>query len=467
MTLRARLLLLLVSLLLAALLVSGALLTLGVRGYARAQAERSVSQALAGVALAGAGLSTADERLGVWYRQLSDTALNLGTSGAMVLPDGQAYRTDNLPPSLPQAAVAQARRTGQAAEGDAHLLATADGTVLLLNVPGAEVDALTRRVALTFAGVAAFTLLLAALAGWALLRVGLRPLRVMARQAERLGGADLTERLPVPVPPDEVHSLAESLNRMLARLEDTIVRLKAEEARTRAFAADASHELRTPLAAIQGSLEVLERAGDDPEARERLTAGLRRESRRAARLVDDLLTLTRLDAGEALRLEPLPLHDLLAEVTETARDLAPHLHFTLEAQPLTVQADRLRVEGALWNLLRNAISATPEGGHIALNLRETEGVARLSVLNPAYLPPEFLARMFSRFARGPDAPAGGVGLGLAIVQATARAHGGEVFAMQHSEELEVGFTLPFAGRASASVQPHAAAPSGQAGTLPP
>lgn len=473
MTLRGRLLLLLVSLLAAALLVAGTLLTLGVREYAQVQAERSVQQALSGVSLSGAGLESADERLGVWYRRLSEAAVGLNTTGLLALPSGQAYRTDTRPAQVPAAAVAQARVTGQARSGDARLLATPGGTVLLLNVPRAEVLALTRRVAWTFTGVAALTLLLAALAGWALLGVGLRPLHLMARQAETLhpaeAGSEAASRLPLPTPPDEVRSLAESLNRMLARLDDTVRQLRQEEARTRAFAADASHELRTPLAAIQGSLEVLERAGDDPDARARLTASLRREARRAGRLVDDLLTLTRLDAGEALRTAPLDLQALLQEVTVTARDLAPHLHFALHAPPLTVPGDRERVEGAVWNLLRNAIAATPPGGWITLLMDAHGPQARVSVRNPAQLPPELRARMFERFSRGPDAPAGGVGLGLAIVRATARAHGGEAFVTQDAAELEVGFTLPgpAAPGRSADLQPERPGRSAPPPTLSP
>ena len=252
--------------------------------------------------------------------------------------------------------------------------------------------------------------------------------------------------MPVKAPHDELHLLASSLNRMLARLEDTFSRLRDEEARTRAFAADASHELRTPLSAIQGSLEVLERVSDDPAAhdtRARLLTNLRRESRRAGRLVDDLLTLTRLDAGEALHTVPLDASALLEGVLDSARDLAPHLSFVLDAPPvLTVVANRERLEGAVWNLLRNAAAHTPEGETVVLRAVSDASSLSLSVLNPAQLDPDFLPRMFDRFARGPDAAAGGSGLGLAIVRAVAQAHGGEVYAVQHAEQLEVGLKLP-------------------------
>uniref|UniRef100_UPI002869C348 sensor histidine kinase n=1 Tax=Deinococcus sp. TaxID=47478 RepID=UPI002869C348 len=397
-----------------------------------------------------------DARLGVWYHRLSEEALSLHARGALILPDGRTYATDaaatdSAPVSLDAAAVARAQRDGQAVSGSTQLLSTPGGTVLTLNVPCAEVDALTRRTALIFAGVAAVTLLLAAAAAWWLLSLGLRPVRVMARRAEELhpaglADADLGARLPLPGPRDEVRSLAESVNRLLARLEDSVGRLRSEEARTRAFAADASHELRTPLAAITGSLEVLERAGDDPHVRGRLYAALRRETRRATRLVEDLLTLTRLDAGAGLRVEPLEPWPLLLETTEAARHLAPHLTLAVVSTPdlhrARVYADRARIEGAVWNLLRNAMAATPSGGTVQVTLDGDDHVLRIAVRNPARLPEDFRARIFDRFARGPDALPGGVGLGLAIVQATARAHGGGATVTQHEHDLEVGLTLP-------------------------
>ena len=281
-----------------------------------------------------------------------------------------------------------------------------------------------------------------------LLRLGLRPLRVMATQAARLGVGDLADRMPVAPPEDELKVLAQSLNRMLARLQDAFARLSAEEARTRAFAADASHELRTPLAAISGSLEILERVGGDAETgetRARLVANLRREARRAGRLVDDLLTLTRLDSGEGLRPTRLALTPLLHEVLEATRHLAPGPQFVLDAPAdLHLNTDPERLEGALLNLLRNAAAYTPAGGTVTLRAVPEGQQVRLSVLNPARLDPAFLPRLFDRFARGPDAAPGGSGLGLAIVRAVAEAQGGSTFAVQHPALLEVGLILPLA-----------------------
>ncbi len=438
---------LVLGLLLTALLLIGLALNLRVRQFVRAQADLSAYSQLALIVQSGqAGGSSGDAYAYQLYQSLVQAAQATRSWGLLLTPR-QAYPTDNSRRTLPPAAVIRAaRQAGRADWQDIRLLSDGRGNLLGLALSTAQGERLSASVVSNYASVALGVLLLAGVAALGVLRLGLRPLRQMARQAARVGAADLSERLPTPLPQDELFLLASSLNRMLARLEETFSRLSAEEARTRAFAADASHELRTPLSAIQGSLEVLERVAADPaahQARARLLTNLRRESRRAGRLVDDLLTLTRLDAGEGLQQVPLDLGGLLGGVLDSARDLAPHLSFVLDASPaLGIPADRERLEGAVWNLLRNAAAHTPPGGTVTLRALPEGQVVLISVLNLAQLDPELLPRMFGRFVRGPDAAAGGSGLGLAIVQAVAQAHGGEVFAVQHAELLEVGLRLP-------------------------
>lgn len=444
LTLRTRLTIMLVGLLTVALLLAGGLLTWSVHHYALENAKRNTWQTLASVMQAGQDITNENDRHGTWYGGLAEAALTISTTGTIVLPDGQALKTDYTSTELPTEFIAKIKATGRAENKNQLFLSTSDGTILALELPYNEVRQLTWQVLSLFAGIAMFIIVLTEVAAWWLVRYSLRPLNAMALQAEQID-TNITQRLPVPKPRDEIRSLAESLNRMLTRLQDAMTKLSKEEARTRAFAADASHELRTPLAAILGSLEVLERAGDDPEVRLRLSGNLRRESRRAARLVDDLLTLNRLDAGEGLKLEQIALQDLLAELTDTAHDLAPHLNFELEAEPLSIKADKARIEGAIWNLLRNAIAATPEDECIILKAKKVDQNVQISVSNPAQLSPDFLPRLFDRFARGPaneHQSKDGVGLGLAIVQAIAKAHGGEAYAQQGPELLEVGIRLP-------------------------
>ncbi|ULH16601.1 HAMP domain-containing histidine kinase [Deinococcus sp. KNUC1210] len=449
LSLRARLTTLVLGLLLTALLLIGVTLRVRVGQFVAQQADSSTYGQLSLIVQSGQNSgSSGDTYTYQVYQSLIQAAQSAHTWGVLVA-GRTAYPTDNSSRTLPPTAVLDAaRRSGRAEWQDVRLLSDGRGNLLGLAVERASGRELTLSVIRNYALIALGALLLAGVAVLWLLRLGLRPLRSMALQAARVGAADLSERMPVKPPQDELHLLAVSLNRMLARLEDTFSRLRDEEARTRAFAADASHELRTPLSAIQGSLEVLERVSDDPAAQEtraRLMTNLRRESRRAGRLVDDLLTLTRLDAGEALHTAPLDVQALLAGVLDSARDVAPHLTFVLDAPPaLMLAANRERLEGAVWNLLRNAAAHTPSGGTVTLRaVPDAQGGAlTLSVLNPAQLSPEFLPRMFDRFARGPNAAAGGSGLGLAIVRAVAQAHGGEIFAVQHAELLEVGLRLP-------------------------
>ena len=309
-----------------------------------------------------------------------------------------------------------------------------------------EVNALRGDVLRTYALGAALALVLAAGIGAALLRLGLTPLRAMARRSAGLTAASLSERLPVPQARDEVRTLALTLNAMLARLEDAFARLEAAEERTRQFAADASHELRTPITSLSAGLEVLEKVGDDPAARTRLLLSLRREARRAGRLVGDLLDLNRLEAGEPLRPEQLDLSVLLGNLARTAADLAPQMTVRAEGEAEAVWADRARLEDALWNLIRNAVAASPPGSEIVLwSRREGEGVA-LGVRNPGELPPDLLPRLFDRFVRGQpfgEQTSEGSGLGLAIVRATALAHGGDVLARNlPGGGVEVGLILP-------------------------
>jgi two-component system, OmpR family, sensor kinase len=453
LSLSARLTALVLALLLAALTLIGVTLALRVQAFASAQAAQAIDGQLALIVQAGetgaASQGGAGAQGAYEYQAFQSLvqAAQASRSWGFLKTRNRTYPTDSAPHPLPPARVlAAATQTGRASWHDLRLLADGRGDVLALAVNTEGGRGLTVSVVQSYAVIALGALLLAGAAVLLLLRLGLRPLRVMAAQAARLGVGDLAERMPVAEPEDELKVLARSLNRMLGRLQDAFARLSAEEARTRAFAADASHELRTPLAAISGSLEILERVGGDAEATEtraRLVANLRREARRAGRLVDDLLTLTRLDSGEGLRPTRVALTPLLQVVLEATRNLAPGLVFVLDAPAeLHLNTDPERLEGALLNLLRNAAAHTPAGGTVTLRAVQQGGWARLSVLNPATLDPAFLPRLFDRFARGPDAAPGGSGLGLAIVRAVAEAQGGSTFAVQHPELLEVGLTLP-------------------------
>jgi two-component system OmpR family sensor kinase len=252
----------------------------------------------------------------------------------------------------------------------------------------------------------------AALALTVLMRRALRPLGRLASSAseiERTG--DARRRLPEPDSDDEIGGLARTLNGMLASLE------RAREAERR-FLADASHELRTPLTALLGNVAYLARHGASDE----LVAELEQDTKRLARLADDLLALSREEAAvqpdDAVRLDELA--HAVARSDPAVEVVAP--------APVSVRGDRGALERALANLVQNAHRHGPTGGRITVEAATGDGTATLSVSDEGPgLQPYEARRAFERFWRGrPGTP--GSGLGLAIVRATAERHGGRAYA---------------------------------------
>lgn len=263
--------------------------------------------------------------------------------------------------------------------------------------------------------------LLAALAGAAVAGVlvarGLGPLRRLSAGAGRIeASGDPAQRLPVEGPAgrkDEVRELATALNGMLATLQE------ARE-RERRLLADASHELRTPLTALAGNVDHLARHGADPE----LIEDLRHDTARLRRLVDDLLTLEREGAADAPT-DPVALDVLVREAATEPRVTA------VVERPLTVPGDRDALRRALDNLVGNALLHGPADGPVEIRLAlGREGRALISVTDEGPgIPAEEREAAFERFARGVDAGGRpGAGLGLALVRATSRRHGGEAWA---------------------------------------
>jgi len=248
---------------------------------------------------------------------------------------------------------------------------------------------------------------IAALALTLLMRRALEPLGRLTRAAaeiERTG--DPRRRLPEPMAEDEVGRLASTLNRMLAALE------RAREAERR-FLADASHELRTPLTALVGNVAYLARHG----ASEELVAELEQDTRRLARLADDLLALSREEAAS-------PPDDVV-RLDQLARAAAA-TDIEVLCEPVSVHGDRAALERALANLVENA--RRHGRGRITVGTDERDGLALLTVADEGPgLRPEEAADAFERFWRR-DGASSGSGLGLAIVRATAERHAGRAYA---------------------------------------
>jgi two-component system, OmpR family, sensor kinase len=298
------------------------------------------------------------------------------------------------------------------------------GFVLFIAAPLSSVDSTLHRVLLVellatiavLAGVAALGL-------W-VVRLGLRPLREIEATATAITAGDLSHRVDVANEHTEVGHVGLAINAMLGRIE-------ASDSRLRRFVADASHELRTPLAAVRAYAELFSRgAASRPEDLARSMSGITRETERMSVLVEDLLLLARLDEGRPLEREPVQLDELVHESVDAARALDPERRLELADVPVTVRGDRDRLRQIVDNLLSNVRSHTQPGTSARVRVRREGDRAVVEVEdNGPGLTPEELERIFERFYRA-DASrsraSGGVGLGLSIVAAVVRAHGGEV-----------------------------------------
>ena len=262
---------------------------------------------------------------------------------------------------------------------------------------------------------------------WFLVGWTLRPVDAMTAEAAAISASEQGRRLPVPNTDDELARLAETLNAMLARLEEAIER-------ERRFVDDASHELRTPLSNLKAGLELALRRSRTADELEEEIRSAAEETDRLSRLAEDLLVLARADRGRLpIRREPVDVATLVGGTVESFAARAAERHIEIDVhvpEELRADVDEVRVRQALGNLLDNGLRAAPSGGHVSVAAGREDGSLRLEVRDtgPGF-PPAFLPVAFEAFTRpdgGRSRPSGGAGLGLAIVAAVARAHGGSV-----------------------------------------
>jgi two-component system OmpR family sensor kinase len=265
-------------------------------------------------------------------------------------------------------------------------------------------------------------LVLASLAAYWTVGAALRPVDAMRRRAADVSASGSEQRLPVPRARDELRRLGETLNQMLDRLHTALER-------ERAFVDDASHELRTPLAAHRAELELALRYGATTDELRAAIASAIEEADRLAQMAESLLVIARSDKGElALKLEPVEVPDVFASLRDRLGGRAEREGRSLvfdDGSPGAVNADRMRLEQALGNLVENALRYGD--GPVRVWSRGTDGRMEIHVSDdgPGF-PPDFLPHAFERFRRVDSARSSdGTGLGLAIVKAIARAHGGD------------------------------------------
>ena len=279
-----------------------------------------------------------------------------------------------------------------------------------------------------FAGVLV-VLLLASFGGFFLARKSLGPVAIMNRQTQRISVENLSSRLDITNPRDELGSLATTINELLDRLEHSF----KEQQR---FIADASHELRTPLAVLRGESEV---ALDKPRTIREYEQSLilvREEAERLSRIVEDLFVLARqpVEGSPALLKQPLSLNDVISDCARAAQVLANQKGVQLTTQTVpdavVLNGDEDLLKRMVLNLLDNAVKFTPSGGEVSVTLSRQNGHARITVADTGVgIPKVAQPYVFDRFYRVDKARSrelGGAGLGLSIVSWIAAVHEGKV-----------------------------------------
>ncbi len=315
-------------------------------------------------------------------------------------------------------------------------------------LPDTSWAALPLTVRWQLAGVLLGAVALSTAVGWWLARRISGPLSQLAQSAQAVAAGDLNQTAPEQSSIADLHDLGRAFNAMTASLR------RADQLKT-AFIADVSHELRTPLTALKGTLETLQDgAVDDLAVRDRFLASLAAETERLIRLVNDLLTLTRADAGVLkLQLQAVNLGALVRTRAEHLATLAGPQGIRLrvveaeEALPpgLVVQADPDRIAQVVDNLLDNAIRHSPPGAEVTITVTPTEDAVTCAIADSGPgIPAQHLPFIFERFYRADPArrrSLGSSGLGLSIARALVQAHGGHITA--HSIEGQ-GTTVTFA-----------------------
>jgi two-component system, OmpR family, sensor kinase len=328
-------------------------------------------------------------------------------------------------------------------EGTARLLARpvarGDARVVVVGASLDDRNEALRTVLTSFLVGGVVAVLIASGTGYLLATAGFRPIEAMRREAEQVSLARGGDRLPLPAAHDEVRRLGETLNEMLARLEESFER-------ERRFVADASHELRTPLAVLKTELEgTLRQGGHQAEVRESLTAAVE-EADQLAQLADDLLLIARAADGRLpVRHEPVEVRDLLERGRQRFEDRARERGREIRVEApdgLRADLDPVRVRQALGNLIDNALRHG--AGDVELAAREQNGSLEIDVGDAGQgFAPDLAPRAFERFTRGDTARTrGGAGLGLAIVAAIAEAHDGTATIVNDGRRTVVRLRLP-------------------------
>ncbi|MBD0379958.1 sensor histidine kinase [Paenibacillus sedimenti] len=289
-----------------------------------------------------------------------------------------------------------------------------------------------------------------------------RPLRALNQTAQRMAKLDFREKSGIRRN-DEIGSLSDTLNFLSenldhalhelhtanAKLHEDIEKEKRLERLRREFVAGVSHELKTPISLIAGFAEALQDNVGDGRKRDRYAAVIREEASRMAGIVNDMLDLTQMETGQyRLQLNDFRLDDTVRHI---AVKLQEHPHsvgknIELDLLPVTVKADRFRIEQVLTNLLGNALRHTRDNGRLGIRMEQQPKEIRTVVWNEGeQIPENELVHIWDHFYRvekSRERDSGGTGIGLAIVRQIQQLHGGQYAVRNTAGGVEFSFTLP-------------------------
>ncbi|MCF8529035.1 MAG: HAMP domain-containing histidine kinase [Aquiluna sp.] len=270
-----------------------------------------------------------------------------------------------------------------------------------------------------FALIVFLSLIAATAVGWLVAGRALRPINEITTTAHEIGAHDLTRRISKSKAGSELNKLVDEFNLMLGRIEETV-------ASNKQFVDDAGHELRTPLTVISGHLELIE---SDPTQRESSMEIVKDELSRMSRLVKDLQTLTKVTQPDFIQTKPVKLSDLGDELLVKASQLGDRNWELSDIPKQSWNLDRERVTQAVLQLAENACRFTNEGDLIRVEILTSVNNVAISVSDSGPgVPKDQRETIKERFVRGsnPKSDSGGAGLGLAVVSAIAKGHGGEL-----------------------------------------
>jgi len=405
------------------------------------RAERIASTLLANVGWSGqAYLGREIETR--YAPEANDRFIRITTSdGSVVYISGEPYDQSFAPEEVPSPAKSLSGVSSGIVHAGRHDLLIATVPLVTgdqkywIEVGGSAkpIKSVLRRFLVSFLIGLFVVLALAIWGGFWVIKWALAPVKNITATAREITSHHLDKRLPVVETGDEIASLSKTLNQMICRLDESFQSINR-------FTADASHELRTPLTIIRGELETLLLDKSLSHNVRETIYSLVEETEHLSRIVECLLSLSRLDAGSAqMERVRLNLADLVSSTTDQMAPLADEKHVTLTARAqelVEVEGDRVRLKQVVVNLLDNAIKYTPEGGRVTVGVNVSDRRAQLEISDTGPgISDRDLPHVFERFFRADRIRLGtieGIGLGLSIVQSICTAHGGVVKAENHA-----------------------------------